>query len=214
MGSFCCCCWFFFSSYFFLFVARLQQQKQQHQHKADQFCTVFVFVAVLLFLSLPFLLHPSSSLLLLLDYLLQLRRRQQRQQQQNNQKTVNRLSCFASIEKFADSADRGQRRGQRRNSADFCRFDILVLLCCCCYFCFCSVPVSVVVVAVIVYLHLDIRRLFVVAVVVVVVIALQMLTGLCETSCRGSDATLGLRRLRARRTPCRQAGRGWEIKIC
>lgn len=76
-----------------------------------------------------------------------------------------------------------------------------------------SVPVVGVVVAVIVYLHLDIRRLFVVA-VVVVVIALQMLTGLCETSCRGSDATLGLRRLRARRTPCRLAGRSWEIKIC
>lgn len=65
------------------------------------------------------------------------------------------------------------------------------------------------VVAVIVYLHLDIRRLF----VVLVVFALLMLTGLCESIYRGSDATLGLRRLRARRTPCRQAGRGWEKEI-
>lgn len=165
-----------------------------------------MFVAVLLFLSLPFPFHPS--LLLLLDYLLQLRRRQQRQQQQNNQKTVNRSSCFASIEKFADSAGRGQRQRaatQQRRFLSF-RYSCFTLLLLLLLF-LSSVPVSVVVVAVIVYLHLDIRRLFVVAVVVAVVIALQLLTGLCETSCRGSDATLGLRRLRARRTPCRQAGR-------
>lgn len=202
MGSFCCC--FFSSSYFFIFVARLQQQ----QDKADQFCTVFVFVAVLLFLSLPFLLPPSLSVCffcLITCCNCGVGSNDSKSKTTKNCKSFVLFWFHWKICWFSrQRTDSGS--GQRRNSADFCCFDILVLLCCCCYFCFCLCPCcccccyclfalgySASVCSCCCFCSADAYRI--------------------ESSCRGSDATLGLRRLRARRTPCRQAGRGWENKL-
>lgn len=102
-------------------------------------------------------------------------------------KTVNRSSCFASIEKFADSArqraeDSGLRAATQQRRFLLLRYSCFTLLLLLLFLCSVAVAVALVV---IVYLHLDIRRLF-----VVVVLLADVFTGLRVCVCERARSTL------------------------